>query len=286
MATDPFTSQGPVPHGSASDMFNIYPMSDAWVSTTSDNHLYATGPDYQRFPFPCMDTSLESQPWSSNAMSGAVSNSIENAAYSSSSVFKTVSAPTHGRNVTAVAPQHTLYKLESASPKSYTTANFDMNHVQVSSNSSPSRDSQPSTLNQGSASSQTSLDPQSPPRKKRRSGRKPTAEGLELDSARATYLEKNRKAASKCRSKQKRQQDDLIEEARDIQRKNKCLKAEVAMLQGGMRELMDLVGQHNACSDTRLQQYVQRQADRLAAGTSRTPPFIEPSEETPTNYYY
>lgn len=130
-----------------------------------------------------------------------------------------------------------------------------------------------------------SLNPQSPPKRKRRSGRKSSIEDIEPDSARATYLEKNRKAASKCRSKQKQQQDDLIEQAREIENKNKCLKAEVSMLQGGMRELMDMVGQHNACSDTRLKQYLQRQADRLAAGSSRTPPLLDAQELFPTGHY-
>ncbi|KAF2028369.1 hypothetical protein EK21DRAFT_49002, partial [Setomelanomma holmii] len=102
----------------------------------------------------------------------------------------------------------------------------------------------------------------------------------EVGSARAVYLEKNRKAASKCRSKQKRQQEDLVEEARDVERRNRALKAEVELLKGGMRELMDIVGQHTHCSDSRLKLYVQREADRLATGCVRPPLHVQPSESS------
>jgi cyclic AMP-dependent transcription factor ATF-2 len=296
MATDHFATQAPfsfqnpdtkVPHDIASDVFNFYPTPDAWVSTTSDNQLHATEPDYLRFSVSCMDTALESQLDMSNTMSSAttMANSIENVPCSSPSMFKTVSHPTYGRNTTAVAPQHTILKLDSSSPNSYTNANVDPNRVQMLANSSQSRDSEHSTYDKHSTSSQKSLDPRSPPKKKRRGGRKSSTEDVDLDPARATYLEKNRKAASKCRSKQKRQQDDLVEQAREIERRNKLLKAEVAMLQGGMRELMDMVGQHDACSDTRLKRYVQREADRLADGISRTHPFVNATENLPTGHY-
>jgi cyclic AMP-dependent transcription factor ATF-2 len=100
-------------------------------------------------------------------------------------------------------------------------------------------------------------------------GRRRGSEYAEPGSARAIYLEKNRKAASKCRSKQKRQQDDLVEAARDVERRNKILKAEVEILKSGMRDLMELVGQHTACPDARLQMYVQREADRLVTASQR-----------------
>ncbi|KAF2245347.1 hypothetical protein BU26DRAFT_382890, partial [Trematosphaeria pertusa] len=97
-------------------------------------------------------------------------------------------------------------------------------------------------------------------------GRRRKSENVEPGSARAVYLEKNRKAASKCRNKQKKQQEELIETARDVERKNRALKAEVEVLKDGMRELMELVGRHTNCPDSRLSTYVQREADRLAAG--------------------
>ncbi|KAF2108832.1 hypothetical protein BDV96DRAFT_455819, partial [Lophiotrema nucula] len=83
-------------------------------------------------------------------------------------------------------------------------------------------------------------------------------------SARERYLEKNRRAATKCRSKQKKQQEELVENARDAERKNKILRAEVAILKEDMRELMQVVGEHSHCTDNRLRMYVQREADRLA----------------------
>ncbi|KAL6703390.1 hypothetical protein ACN47E_009732 [Coniothyrium glycines] len=92
----------------------------------------------------------------------------------------------------------------------------------------------------------------------------------EPGSARSIYLEKNRKAASKCRSKQKMQQEELVETARDTERRNRELKAEVEYLQNGMRDLMEIVGQHAQCPDGRLRSYVQREADRLAGYSGQT----------------
>ncbi|KAF2185238.1 hypothetical protein K469DRAFT_688052 [Zopfia rhizophila CBS 207.26] len=100
-------------------------------------------------------------------------------------------------------------------------------------------------------------------------GRRHTSEKVEPGSARAIYLEKNRKAASKCRSKQKKQQEELVETARDAERKNKVLKAEVEFLTGDMRNLMEIVGKHMDRPDTRLRTYVQREANRLVAGGSK-----------------
>ncbi|KAH7084505.1 hypothetical protein FB567DRAFT_84178 [Paraphoma chrysanthemicola] len=121
---------------------------------------------------------------------------------------------------------------------------------------------------QPSGSSQNSEDDHPPTQKHPGFGRRRRSEFAVIGSARAIYLEKNRKAASKCRSKQKRQQENLVEEARGVERKNQALKVEVEMLKSGMRELMDIVGQHTHCSDSRLKLYVQREADRLATGCS------------------
>jgi cyclic AMP-dependent transcription factor ATF-2 len=76
--------------------------------------------------------------------------------------------------------------------------------------------------------------------------------------ARATYLRKNRNAASKCRNKQKKEQDDLVEAARDAERTNKVLKAKVAILNDDLQELMLLVEQHCQCPDSRLRLYAER----------------------------
>lgn len=60
------------------------------------------------------------------------------------------------------------------------------------------------------------------------------------------------------------QQEELVEHARAAERRNKQLRAEVDYLRGGMRELMEMVGQHSKCPDGRLRDYVQQKADRLA----------------------
>lgn len=106
-------------------------------------------------------------------------------------------------------------------------------------------------------------------RKPSRVGRKRKMEQAEPGSDRAIYLEKNRQAASKCRNKQKRQQDHLVDQAREFQVRNKCLKAEVDLLQHELRVYMEYAGHHHQCLDTRLAIYLQREADRLSSGTTR-----------------
>lgn len=103
----------------------------------------------------------------------------------------------------------------------------------------------------------------------------------EPGSARAVYLEKNRHAARKCRTKQKKQQEVLVEAARDMERKNRELKAEVEFLRGDMRELMGIIFQHGSCPDQRLSRYVQREADRLGAQGSSDHSFKMESPRSP-----
>jgi hypothetical protein len=107
--------------------------------------------------------------------------------------------------------------------------------------------------------------------KHNRTGRKRGSEHVEPGSARSIYLDKNRKAASKCRSKQKKHQEDLVELARGVERRNKILKVEVAMLKESKQQLMDIVAQHVDCPNSRLEAYLQREADRIAFGVDSWP---------------
>ncbi|KAL5400418.1 hypothetical protein PMIN03_012395 [Paraphaeosphaeria minitans] len=100
--------------------------------------------------------------------------------------------------------------------------------------------------------------------------RRRTSDKTEPGSARAVYLEKNQQAASKCRTKQKRQQEDLVETAREVERKNKVLKWEVEFSKSELRNLMKLVGKHSECPDGRLRRYVQWEADWLSARDDRS----------------
>ncbi|KAF2736698.1 hypothetical protein EJ04DRAFT_575120 [Polyplosphaeria fusca] len=99
--------------------------------------------------------------------------------------------------------------------------------------------------------------------------RKRKCEAIDSNATREEYREKNRRAASRCRSKQKREQERLVETARDVERRNKMLKSEVAMLQGDMGSLMQMAGTHNRCAGRRLSTYMQREADSL---TREAPP--------------
>jgi cyclic AMP-dependent transcription factor ATF-2 len=97
------------------------------------------------------------------------------------------------------------------------------------------------------------------------------SEYVEPGSARAIYLEKNRKAAAKCRSKQKMEQDALVEESRRAERLNRHLRAEEAMVRAEVHHLREQLAQHVNCPDQRIAQYLQQEADRLA-GRGMGPP--------------
>jgi hypothetical protein len=66
--------------------------------------------------------------------------------------------------------------------------------------------------------------------------RRPRNQYAEPGSARAIYLEKNRKAASKCRTKQKQEQEQLVETSREAERRNRVLKAELNLLEQERRQ--------------------------------------------------
>ncbi|RAR06581.1 cyclic amp-dependent transcription factor atf-2 isoform x1 [Stemphylium lycopersici] len=102
-------------------------------------------------------------------------------------------------------------------------------------------------------------------------GRKRTTEHIEPGSARAIYLEKNRKAASKCRKKQKAEQEALAEKSRDCDATNRLLRAEKQMLQNEVQELKALLGQHVDCPDQRIARWLQMEADRLASSPRYRP---------------
>ncbi|CAG5152797.1 uncharacterized protein ALTATR162_LOCUS2918 [Alternaria atra] len=111
--------------------------------------------------------------------------------------------------------------------------------------------------------------------------RRPRSQYAEPGSARAIYLEKNRKAASKCRTKQKMEQEVLVEKSRETERKNRLLKAELSLLENERRQWLELVQQHMSCPDQRIAIYLQRRADRLG---SRPPPPGPSCREEPSTF--
>lgn len=129
----------------------------------------------------------------------------------------------------------------------------------------------------------TDVHPETTAEPPRRTGRRRTSEYVEPGSARAIYLEKNRKAASKCRNKQRKQQEQLVENARIAERQHRILKAEVQMLENELRQVMSEATRHADCSDKRLYTYIQRKADRLAAGIAKSPSAGPPSFERSTS---
>ena len=162
-----------------------------------------------------------------------------------------------------VSPMNTHFDVDNASPGSDIKMSFDGQMHQPSTFAAFANENDPLSTKGRCDSLQSNFGSQSPTMPQTQVGRRRGSEYAEPGSARAIYLEKNRKAASKCRSKQKRQQEELVETARHVERQNKMLKTEIDMLKSDMRGLMELVGRHSDCPDTRLKRYVQREADRL-----------------------
>jgi hypothetical protein len=185
------------------------------------------------------------------------------------------------QQVTTVSPRQTCFDPSLSSPYLYSASKSYCTRAAASTDSTNSHQKYAAD---SSSTSQTSHKSTPTTTKPHTIGRKRKSESIEPDSARAVYLEKNRKAASKCRSKQKRQQEDLVEEARKVERKNKVLKAEVELLRLDICDLMTLVAQHSNCGDMRLSTYLQRGADRLAAAGIPKPSFAYPTKPSPGLY--
>jgi cyclic AMP-dependent transcription factor ATF-2 len=160
-------------------------------------------------------------------------------------------------------------------------AHFEQHDTKSNSHISPVSTETSTKYDGGSKRRKDSLSPKSTSSP---GGRKRGSEDTEVAPARALYLEKNRAAASKCRNKQRRQQEELVEEAREVERRNRVLKAEADMLRGGIRELMHVAAQHNDCPDTRIKLYLQRKADWIATGGLSRMEYVPSSEMSPRTH--
>ena len=228
----------------ASDVTNLYHPQDCWDPPSYSNEPRTITANYMRFQPPSGTNS--------DGCRSEYANTSASTSYTTPPMFRAANAMAQSQNAPTVSPHQTHFDPNKPSSQSYSGSTPD--GIKGSKPSNHIDGSMVQARNDSHSSSKDS-----------NGGRRRKSESVEVGSARAIYLEKNRKAASKCRNKQKRQQEDLVEEARDVERKNKCLKAEVEMLSGCLREMMDVVAQHNNCPDSRLRLYLQREADRLAA---------------------
>lgn len=272
----------------------MYGTSNAWASSPQECHSYTSTPEYTVYPTAgtrqsdrcftsprhveqsCSNHTefygrqapgfLSIDPKTQPGFDGAYLMAM----YPASANSTVNSAQIDPYDQATISPLETRFDAEQASPEFDVKPSFDNQMPTLApSKFAPVNDAKEPSSKQRYDSLQSNFDSHSSTTAQAQTGRRRGSEYAEPGSARAIYLEKNRKAASKCRSKQKRQQDDLVEKARDVERQNKILKAEVEVLKSGMRDLMELVGQHTDCPDARLRMYVQREADRLASGDSR-----------------
>ncbi|KAF1361472.1 hypothetical protein EJ07DRAFT_176162 [Lizonia empirigonia] len=279
---------------------SMYGTSDQWATASPDVHASMTATDYLGFSlanpqssdgqFTLLQSNYEQMKpndhnfhnnkaaskrsfAASNMQSSLNASHVGSSAdmYPSSTVFMANNAHMRGYDLATISPTDTRFEVDHTSLSSDSKYPFDtqMQHAGLSNFATFTDDIEPLSSKHRCDSLQSNPATHSPRISPPKSERRRGSEYAEPGSARAIYLEKNRKAASKCRSKQKRQQEELVETARDVERRNKILKAEVEILKSGMQELMQLVGQHTECPDTRLKLYLQREADRLATGVKR-----------------
>jgi hypothetical protein len=200
------------------------------------------------------------------------SKGLNSAMHSSPAVFSATNAYTTAYDPTTISLLETCFDSDHASLSSDSNYSFDgQMHYVDSSNLATFTDNINLAPKRRCDSLHSNFAAHSPtmPQAQAQVGRRRGSERAESGLARAIHLEKNRKAASKCRSKQKRQQEELVETARDMGRRNKILNVEVELLNGEMQDLMQLLAQHTECPDARLKQYLQREADRIATGRHR-----------------
>jgi hypothetical protein len=285
-----FNMNSTAPSGNAT----MYGTSTDWASSSQD-HSYISTPDYARYPRQ-HDNPFAPQPnfkgsssthhdyqgrpnpdpllsdldtqYSINAHQGLVPGG----GYAGPTYYTPSNGQINGYDHAAISPLNTNYAIDRRSSEpgpSYQSPPYQNPSALAPEFATFVNGNDSSLFEQRHDSLQASYELHPQENGQAKVGRRRGSEYAEPGSARAIYLEKNRKAASKCRSKQKRQQDDLVEAARDVERRNKILKAEVEILKSGMRDLMELVGQHTACPDARLQMYVQREADRLVTASQR-----------------
>lgn len=241
--------------GMFTDMSQLYATTDAW-GTLSPTNNFSSAASYMDYPMPSATSQPDPQFAPSNH--GASSQMKTPARVLSQPHFKAANVLAYNQSVSGLSSAQASSGQFESSPNSRNSSIVEPPYLDETRSSAHYTNS---TMEQTHASS---------PKKPSKVGRKRKMEDAEPGSERATYLEKNRQAASKCRNKQKRQQEDLVEQAREVQTRNKCLKAEVNLLRHELRVYMGYAGHHHQCPDNRLAVYLQREADRLASGCTRT----------------
>jgi cyclic AMP-dependent transcription factor ATF-2 len=267
-----------------SEIPNFYGISDRWTSLPqwTDHSVMPIDDNFSgTVPFTASNVSLPlaqgpssvGSVFRSNIASDSTSQSQRvndsSGAQASTILSTTSSMPEPSlrlQDMTTVSPLQTCYDIENPPPSSNASlcsrrlsdSNEEPNHSMTEFE----RSTVPTQAQHGGV--QDASEMPLPTKKHRKGGRKRSSEPVEPGSARSIYLDKNRKAASKCRRKQKEHEEDLVELARNVERKNKVLKVEAAILRDSKQELLNMVAQHVNCPNSRMGAYLQREADRIA----------------------
>jgi hypothetical protein len=87
------------------------------------------------------------------------------------------------------------------------------------------------------------------------------------DPKRSKFLERNRKAASKCREKKKQWMQDLEDARADLEKRHRLLQADFSALVEEVSQLKNQLMVHSGCHDANIDKWIEREARRFVHGS-------------------
>ncbi|KAK7533485.1 hypothetical protein IWX49DRAFT_314262 [Phyllosticta citricarpa] len=215
------------------------------------------------------------------------------------------SQPSEARSTSDDSLLHSRTSSSSAPlPRHFGTAREQHGQYTPDSDNTPKRDTQPRRLQRHTSESQpqgadqdervkdnskkpraTSGATSSAGSSKRGSRKSSTADssgGLDTEDAskREQFLERNRKAAHKCRQKKKDWEVSLDESYRGMAAQHRMLQAEVDVLNSQVFALKNLVFQHSNCQFPPINSFIEAEASKVCARVSSTAGQSRPQSTT------
>jgi hypothetical protein len=94
------------------------------------------------------------------------------------------------------------------------------------------------------------------------------------DANRSKFLERNRKAASKCREKKKQWMQDLEDAKPDLEKRHRILQDGFSALVKEVSQLKNQLMLHSGCHDANIDKWIEREARRFVHGSNNPPQVI------------
>ncbi|KAK7514441.1 uncharacterized protein IWZ02DRAFT_74828 [Phyllosticta citriasiana] len=212
--------------------------------------------------------------------SGARSTSDESLLQSRSSSSSAPLPPHFG----TAREQHGQYTPDSdITPKRDTQPRRLRSHTREGQTQGPDQDERVKDHSKKKRTSSVATSIASPEKKGSRKNSTANSSG-ELDTEEAPkreqFLERNRKAAHKCRQKKKDWEVNLDEKYRGMAAQNRMLQAEVDVLNGQVFALKNLVFQHSNCQFPPINAFIEAEASKVCARVSSTAGQSRPQSTT------